>query len=160
MKTELFDKIIEFLKKKNIDYELTIHEPVYTSDQASEISGHVNEEGTKSLALSSEKYFIVVTVSGNERVNFRAIKKFLGVKKLGMCQEESLKTNLKTEIGGLAPFGYGSDIIILVSISLFNQNKVYFNPGRNDATIAVRGEIFKDIMTACGAKIINHNLEE
>lgn len=155
MNTELFDQIIEFLKNKHMDYDLAFHNPVYTSEQASKVSGHIDEEGTKSLALSSEKQLIVVTVSGNEHINFKGIKKFLGVKKLRMCQEETLKTNLNTEIGGLAPFGYGSDVILLVSNRLFTQIKVYFNAGRNDATIAVSGETFKNIMTICNAKILD-----
>jgi Ala-tRNA(Pro) deacylase len=154
MKTELFQTIIEYLNQNNIKFELFKHEPVYTSATASTVLGHTEKEGTKSLALKTEKGLVVVTVSGIERVDFKVLKQLLDVKKIEMCDTDIINKDLGTEVGGLAPFGYQNQIQIVVSHTLFNQNSVYFNPGRNDATIRVGGKVFKTITLDHGAKVI------
>ncbi len=155
MNTVLYKKIIEYLNSKKIDYSLTEHEPVYTSDQAAHISQHPPEEGAKSLALNAGERIGVVTVSGAERINFKGIQNALKTKKINMCNEEVIKKKLNTEIGGLAPFGYDKDVIIIVSKKLLTQKKVHINPGRNDATLMISGNDFNKIMADQKARIID-----
>lgn len=146
MKTALFQKIMSYLNQKDIEFKLFEHEPVFTSTIASNILGHKENEGTKSLALETEKGLIVITIAGDERVDFKRIKKLLDIKKIKMCNVETIEKNLSTEVGGLAPFGYEHHIQLLVSQLLFKQHNIYFNPGRNDATILISGESFKSVM--------------
>lgn len=154
MATGLFNRIIEYMDKNSIKYELSEHKSVYTSSEASKVSGHTENEGTKSLALDTEKGVVVVTVSGNERVDFNSIKRLFNLKKIEMCDAKKIADTLHTEIGGIAPFGYDKNIKIVVSNKLFENSKVYFNPGKNNATICVDGETFKKIMIKQGAQVI------
>ena len=53
-------------------------------------------------------------------------------------------SDLGTELGGVAPFRYKSDVRLLVSSSLFKQQYVYINAGRNDIIIRLNGSNFFD----------------
>ena len=154
MTTELFRRIITYLAERGFHYEVFEHAPVFTADVASQISDHSREEGTKSLALRGQRTIVVVTVAGNERVDFRQVATLLGEKKLSMANSELLSARLGSEVGGLAPFGYDSAVRLAVSESLFKASSVYFNPGRNDMTVRVSGSVFCEIMQAHNAVVI------
>ena len=155
MNTPLYTSIKRILDKESIEYEEAQHEPVYTSDMAGDVSGHANEEGTKSLVLElGTGGLAVVTVTGGDRVDFKLIKKVLREKKITMCQSGVLSGQLGTEIGGVAPFGYGANVKLVVSPKLFRQKNVYFNAGRNDVTIKVSGQDFQKAMALCGAIVL------
>lgn len=154
MSTRLAHRIMDYLTDRKFRFKLYEHEPVYTSSTASDVLQHPEFEGTKSLVLKTERGIAVVTVSGIERVNFKQIKRFLGVRSMAMADVDLVRKELETEIGGIAPFGYGDDITLIVSETLFDQRSVYFNPGRNDATVQVNGKDFEIIMLDQGAKII------
>src|SRR5947199_10448506 len=107
----LYECVLTCMKNCGVQFEETRHEPVFTSEVARRVSGHPEEQGTKSLVLqTSEGKLVVVTVCGDERIDFNRTKKLLGVKKVKMCDEELLPSRLGTELGGVAPFGYPPEI--------------------------------------------------
>jgi len=141
----LFDSIISYLESRGLPYEIFHHRPVFTSDGAAELSDHPAAEGTKSLALQSEHGLCVVTVCGDDRVDFAKLRAALGAKRIRMSNEQVLVQEFGTEIGGLAPFGYPPNVPTLIAKRLFTQPHVYFNPGRNDVTVRVVGDVFREI---------------
>jgi Ala-tRNA(Pro) deacylase len=153
--TPLFKKVMEILNGQKYPYEMTNHRPMLTSKQASEISGHDPALGTKSLALcGGSGKIIVATTAGNERLDFKAIKRLSGESRVELCPEEQIIGRLGTHIGGIAPFGYTDDIVLMVSKAILEAKQVYFNPGRNDVTICISNKVFRKIMERQNARII------
>jgi prolyl-tRNA editing enzyme YbaK/EbsC (Cys-tRNA(Pro) deacylase) len=156
MSTVLYTKVKEILDRERTNYEESLHQAVFTSGTASLLSGHADEEGTKSLVIElGSGALAVVTVTGADRIDFGAIKKLLGEKKAKMCSPDLLSQRLGTELGGVAPFGYDAEVKLLVSPKLFVQQAVYFNAGRNDVTVKVTGPDFQKIMASCGAHTLD-----
>ncbi|MEO1527073.1 MAG: YbaK/EbsC family protein [Planctomycetota bacterium] len=142
----LYDSVKRLLETESVDVQYLQHTSVFTSSSASEVCGHTPEEGTKSLIVEADGSLVVVTVSTDARIDFSALKKLLGTKKIRMAKGENLFSQLGTEPGGIAPFGYGSEIKICVSQKLFVQSKLYFNPGRNDVTAVISGGDFERVI--------------
>lgn len=153
--TLLFDSVIAMLSSTGEIFELIEHQPVFTSETASKLCDHPPEQGTKSLALFKKDRYVVATIAGDERFDFPLIAKLVGEKKLSMATEKSLVESLGTEVGGLAPFGYGPCVTLVVSERLFDGPVVYFNPGRNDRTIRMASSAFRRMMNAAGAIFLN-----
>lgn len=145
MATELFETIRRYLENSEYDFDIVEHDPVYTSEEARETLGHEPMEGTKSLVLDSESRLVVVTVPEPQDVDFDQISELTNTSGLEMCDPDVVEEELATEIGGIAPFGYGDDVITVVSSRLFGESTVYFNPGRNDVTAKVTGDVFERI---------------
>lgn len=143
---QLFETITRLISSKSIHVDFAEHAAVFTSKAASALCGHTDEEGTKSLVVVADAELAVVTVAANERVDFGAVKRLLGVRKVKMAANEDLFLRLGTENGGVAPFGYDESITIVVSASLFDQRQVHFNPGKNDVTATMAGSDFKTIV--------------
>ena len=85
MSTQLFENITTQLKQLNIEFDIFNHEPVFTSEAAREILGHLPAEGTKFLAIDTEPELAVLTPS--ERANFKLIKRLLSVKRAQLCND-------------------------------------------------------------------------
>jgi len=157
--TALYENVLKVLSKYRCEYDEFQHEPVYTSETASVVMDHPEEQGTKSLAMTPKKgtegAVVVVTVAGNERMDFKRAATAVDMKKLSMAPESTVSDVLGTEIGGLAPFGYESKgVRLVVSKTLLNQDLVYINPGKNDVTIRIKGGDFAKLMRAEGAVVL------
>jgi prolyl-tRNA editing enzyme YbaK/EbsC (Cys-tRNA(Pro) deacylase) len=143
----LYDNIIKILFEHKITYSNFIHCPVYTSEEARNLLGHELKEGTKSLVLKNKKNdLIIVTVSEDERINFKKIQQIVEEKKLQMAKPIELLEKFGISIGGVAPFGYNKQAKLIVSRTLFEQHHIYINPGKNDETIRLSGIDFKTMI--------------
>lgn len=153
---EVLSRIVRCLTKLNVQYEIISHAPVYTSNEASTVLHHPESEGTKSIALQTNQGLAVVTVSGIERVDFKQTQILLGVQKVRMCDPEVIASTLKTEIGGIAPFGHAPDVRLLISQTLLEQKNIYINPGVNNMTIQISGTDFEKVAMFFNCIIIPH----
>jgi len=149
-----YDRILEILKNSSAQYEIVSHQPVYTSEEASRTIGHEEREGTKSLVLQDGEFIVVVTVSGDEKIDFKKVARLLSRKKLKMTQEETMKEMLGVNSGGVAPFGYDTNFPLVISKKLLEMSWVYINPGKNDVTIKIKGDHFAEIMKKEKAMIL------
>ncbi len=138
-KTTMYNDVINLLSDFNINYDVFHHKPVLTTLEAENILQHLPEEGTKSLVLESSDIIFVVTVAGNERFNFKQIKAILKAKKIRMISVEKLRKTLGLEVGAVPPFGYQSNIKLLFSDTLLNQEFIYINPAKNNITFKIDG---------------------
>jgi len=133
-----YEQIIEFLTSNNIWYEETSHEPVFTSQQASEVrGGGVLEMGAKALIFGKEEVAMFV-LRGVDKVDSSKAKRLISVKDLSLAKPEKVKEVTGVEIGAVAPFGFLVGIKTFVDKSLLKGEYIYFNPGKHDKTIKIK----------------------
>jgi prolyl-tRNA editing enzyme YbaK/EbsC (Cys-tRNA(Pro) deacylase) len=143
--TDLYETIRSYLADATVGYRLVEHEPVQTSEEARNVLGHAPEEGTKSLALDADGTIVVATVPEPRTVPISSVAGTVGADTAQLCDPSVVESCLGTELGGVSPFGYGSDVRTLVDPALFEVPELYFNPGRNDVTAVVSGDGFRSI---------------
>jgi prolyl-tRNA editing enzyme YbaK/EbsC (Cys-tRNA(Pro) deacylase) len=76
-----------------------------------------------------------------------------------MCSPELLAEKLGAQLGGVAPFGYGADVRLIVSERLLGQERIFINPGRNDVTFEIAGRAFTRVMKELGAMTLKEHTE-
>ena len=133
-----YQKILDLLNQRNIEFEKLEHEPVYTSEQAAAVRGISIESGAKSLLFKTKVGFVLVVVPGNQRVDSKKLKKLLGVKDVRFATPEEVKEQMGCEIGSCYPFGNVAGLRTLVDNSLSRNEIISFNPGRHDTSIKMR----------------------
>jgi len=144
---DLYNHILFLLSESEIAFETLQHDPALTIEQVSSVLNYPLEQSTKTLALEGTSRMVVATVAAHERFNFKAIATVVGVKRLSMCKEQTLTENFGVERGGVAPFGFPPQIVLVVSASLFTAPHVYFSPGRRDLTLKLASDDFKRVMS-------------
>jgi aspartyl-tRNA synthetase len=134
----VFERIIEDLTKKKIEFAVTEHEAVKTSEEAAAIRGVSLSTGAKALVLYADDKPIMVVVAGNRKIDMKVFKTLYGVKDLRMATPEEVKTVTTVEIGAVPPFGHLFQIPLYLDSSLRSEPTIFFNPGLHTKTIGMK----------------------
>jgi Ala-tRNA(Pro) deacylase len=132
--------ILNILFESEIPYKLTVHEPVFSMEQAASVCNTFIKEGVKSLLIKTYKTksifdMTLVVWRGDRLVDQSLIAKTLNCKKAKMATPEEVKGFLGIEVGSLTSFGYTKNIPVIFDVSILENSKVFINPGKNTETI-------------------------
>ena len=137
--TDLYDT----LEKLNIEYEEISHSPVYTIEEAKQISRCIEGKGCKSLFLKRKNKYYLVLIEEDKRADLKQICRTLGVSQLSFAGAENLKEILGLEQGSVTPLGivndYENKVLLLIDKELKGE-KLLLHPNTNTKTISVSYE--------------------
>lgn len=133
-----YEKIIQFLREKGIEYEEFEHEPVYTSEQAAKVRGISAREGAKSLLLKVAGGFVLIILPGDMRMDSKKLKNLLGAKEVRFALPEEVKQVMSCAIGACYPFGNLIGIRTIADKTLLENENISFNPGVHNKTIKMK----------------------
>lgn len=144
------NKVLSFLDKNNINYEIYRHPAVYTVAQAQEYTGHLEAIHCKNLFLRNRKgntHYLFV-FEEKRQINLKEISELIGSTNLSFASKERLEKYLKVKPGSVSPFGLLNDtdrcVKIYLDKSLYHARYMTAHP--NDNTITIKLET-KDLMT-------------
>lgn len=151
---QLYKKIVSFLNKSGVNYELVSHPKVYTSDEAAKVREDMTlENGIKSLLIRTnnkeKKEFYLLVIPGNLKLNNSKVKKLLKVHSFSLANPEEVLAITSVEIGAVAPFSflYTKNVTMYQDDDAFgNVDLVAFNPGVHDKTIMMNKDDFFNII--------------
>ncbi len=145
--------IRNLLDRNEIPYELSEHEPVYTSEQAAEVRGVELKTGLKALVLKTrEGNFIIGLVKGDEKIDQKKLAKIVKTKRLRLASPREVLMITECEIGSVHPFGNLHGLPTYLDSSVLENNIVNFNAGLH--TISIQMKI-KDLI-----KVVNPIIKE
>lgn len=151
-------KIINFLDKFGISYDIIEHRKVYTAlDKAKTLRVKESMVG-KTVVLSYGSYRFLVLVSADSIINLdklaKVVSKKIGkdVKKISFASEKWIKENIKgMRQGATPPFGDIWNLPVFVEKSFLKNTKIIINSGIHTESIK---------MTPIAFKKVNNNLVE
>lgn len=135
-------EIYEYLKKRNIWYEITEHKAVYNMEELSEVELPYPEADAKNLFVRDDKKrnYYLITVQGSKRVNLKEFRRVNGTRPLSFASEEELKEYMNLLPGAVTPLGLLNDEthsihFFLDKAFLEGPGLVGVHPNDNTATI-------------------------
>jgi len=128
-------EIINLLEVSHASYQVICHEPVYTSEQAEAISGLSLSQGAKTIVLSAKDAFVIAVIPGDKKLDMKKVARCLGLKKVRFATEDEVEKVMRCKIGACYPFGSFINVRMIVDPSLAQEQKIAFNPGKNDQSI-------------------------
>ena len=137
-----FEEIKDFLDKHKIKYQVSEHEPVFTSEDAARVRGEDLKTGAKALVLKADKKFILVVVRGDKKIDMKKLKGILHVKNLALAKPEDVFSVTNCEIGSVHPFGNLARLEIYFDRSLLENKIINFNAGLHTMSIKMSCEDF------------------
>lgn len=142
-KTEIY----EFIKNKNIWYEITEHKAVFNMDELNEIEIPYKEYDAKNLFVRDDKKrnYYLITVKGNKRVDLKDFKNNNETRPLSFASEADLMSIMNLIPGSVTPLGLLNDkelrIIFYLDKDFLKDKKIIgVHPNDNTATIWLKVE--------------------
>ena len=150
-------KVINFLEKNKVKYEIIEHRTVYTAfDKTRTLKIKPNITG-KTLVLKTDRDLAVVLIPANKNLDKNKLKKIINiwrkrqdmkaVKKIDFASERLMKNKLKgIKMGAVPPFGSLFKLPTFINKSLLNQPKIILNSGHYNSSIKIKASLLKKLM--------------
>lgn len=146
-----YEAIVRLLDEAGVEYRTFEHEPVRTSEQAAAVRGTPLERGAKALVLECGDELIVAVISAAAKVDFKALKRALGMKRVQMASPQRVQAATGCAPGGVPPFGRMFGLRTLVDPSLLEQEWIDFNAGERTRSVEMRADDYRRLS---GAQVV------
>jgi Ala-tRNA(Pro) deacylase len=138
---EVVERVREALGSRNIRYELSVHEPVYTSEQAARVRGVSIRTGVKALVLKTyEHRFIVALVRADKKVDLEKVAELEGTRNVRLANPQEVFEVTGCEIGSVPPFGHLTNLKTYMDREILENDEVNFNCGLHTKSIKMKSQ--------------------
>jgi len=121
-------KVLNFLEKSKIKFEIIEHKKVFTAFDKSQTLKVPQKIVGKTLVLKADKKLILALIPANKKLDLRKLKKF--GKKIELAKESLIKKKLKgVKVGAVPPFGILWGLPTIVDSSFKKQKEIILNSG-------------------------------
>lgn len=135
-------EIYDYLKSKNIWYEITKHKAVYNMEELSEIDIPYKESDAKNLFVRDDKKknYYLITVKGDKRVDLKEFKIKNNTRPLSFASPNDLEEIINLKPGSVTPLGLLNDENLKVHFYIDKyfintSNIIGIHPNDNTATV-------------------------
>jgi Ala-tRNA(Pro) deacylase len=131
------NKIINFLKKSKIKYNILEHKKVFTAYDKSQTLKVPEKIVGKTLFAKFNNSLAIVLIGADKNLDFKKLKKILG-KEVKLASERLIKNKIKgVKLGAIPPFGNLWGIKTFADRSLKKEKKIILNSGDWNFSIEV-----------------------
>lgn len=153
-------EIYDFIKSRNIWYEVTEHEAVFNMEDLSKVEVLYPEYDAKNLFVRDDKKrnYYLITVKGNKRVDLKKFRTNNGTRPLSFASEQDLMNILNLIAGSVTPLGLLNDKELKVTFYLdkdFLKDKqiIGIHPNDNTATLWLKVTDLIDMIKEHGNQV-------
>ena len=151
------DEIYEYLRNKNIWFEITEHKAVYNMEELSEVNLPYPEADAKNLFVRDDKKrnYYLITVKGDKRVDLKAFRRKYETRPLSFASGDDLMKIMGLIPGAVTPLGILNDgehkvQFFLDEGFLSSHGLVGVHPNDNTATVWLKAEDLMSIVKEHG----------
>jgi Ala-tRNA(Pro) deacylase len=150
-------EIYDFIKSKNIWYEITEHDAVFNMDEVANIELPYPQRDGKNLFVRDDKKrnYYLITVKGNKRVDLKKFSKENQIRRLSFASGSDLKEILNLIPGSVTPLGLLNDeehkVIFYLDEDFFLDNQIIgVHPNENTATLWLKASDLVELIRVNG----------
>lgn len=135
------EEVYEYLKERDIDFEITNHKAVYNMEEVAEIEMPHPEADAKNIFVRDDKKknYYLITVCGDKRADLKKFRKEQETRPLTFASSSELEAVLGVIPGAVTPLGILNDNDLKVKFFLDKEFEkvglIGVHPNENTATI-------------------------
>jgi Ala-tRNA(Pro) deacylase len=151
--------LYERLRQLGIAWTTRAHRPVFTVEEAADVSATLPGGHTKNLFLKDKKGGLwLVVLEAHLRLDLKALARQLGAPRFSFAPAELLIATLGIAPGAVTPFALMNDpghtVQPVLDEAMLKRDPLNFHPLRNDRTTAVAPAGLLRFVAACGHRPI------
>ena len=129
-------KLLDFLDRSEVNYEVTEHKPTFTAQRMAAAEHEPGRFVAKPVVIKADDKYIMCVLSANDKVDLKALKGQLGVKSVGLAKEEEIgEIFTDCELGAEPPFGHLYDLPTIMETGMEKDDHIVFQAGTHDKSI-------------------------
>ena len=148
--TDLGERLTQWLREADVEFEIIEHAPVYTSEEAARVRGTRLEQGAKALVVRAEDRFVHCVLPAHLKADNAALRAIVGTRKLRFATRDELHRLTGCEPGAVPPFGNLFGLPVLLDEALCLNERVAFNAGSHSRSMTMR---CADLVRISGATV-------
>jgi Ala-tRNA(Pro) deacylase len=137
MAASIFVRVESLLKQHGVVFQITRHEPVYTSEEAARIRGTSLASGAKALIVKGEEGFVMFVVPADRKLDNHAVRRAKGWKKMRFASREEVLELSGLTHGSIPPFGSLFSLLTHCDQRLGENEIINFNAGDHGISVSM-----------------------
>ena len=138
------EDVYNFLKEKNISYEVDEHEAVYNMEELREVNLLYPEADAKNLFVRDDKKanYYLISVKGDKRVDLKEFKEKYNTRRLSFASSDDLFAIMNLTPGSVSPFGLLNDkdlkVTFYIDKEFLDMDMIGVHPNENTVTVWIK----------------------
>lgn len=129
---------IEALKNGTLEHRVVVTERASSAEESAAFQGLPVERLLKSIVVRrGENDYVFVLVPGDRQIDWRKLRRHLGVSRLSLPEREEAKRVTGYEPGAITPFGAATPLPVIVDASVGDGGTVTVGGGAHGVNIHV-----------------------
>jgi Ala-tRNA(Pro) deacylase len=136
--------LVSLLREEGVEYRLSHHDAVTTSEEAAAARGTDLRSGAKAMLVKRRSGFVLVVLAADRRVDWKALAPLVGGKGARFATDEELLETTGLSKGAVPPLGRLFGLRTIYDCSLLEVDSVNFNAGsRSDSITMARDDLIR-----------------
>ncbi|MFZ6035791.1 MAG: aminoacyl-tRNA deacylase [Patescibacteria group bacterium] len=135
-------KVISFLEKNGLPYEVVAHRTVYTAYDLAQTLKAKLQEIAKTLLVKVDREYFLVIVPAHYKLDVSKVKKLFRAKKVSIASEGEMKRKFKVKPGAMTAFGTVHTVGVVMDKALLKAQKVLFGAGSFTESVRMKVKDF------------------
>jgi Cys-tRNA(Pro)/Cys-tRNA(Cys) deacylase len=135
------------LEDRGVPFRIFEHSgEVHSLEQAAAERGQTPDQVMRSLLFRCETgEFVLVLAAGLRQVNWKTLRKYLGVRRVTMASTDEVFNVTGSPIGAVSPFGHPVSLRVIIDKRIFQLDEISTGSGMRGVGLILRSA---DLMTA------------
>ena len=139
-------RVIEFLDKSGVNYEVTEHKPAFTAQRMAAVEHEAGKYIAKPVIIKADGKYMMCVLSASYKIDLQALKGQLASKAVELAQEKEIGTIFPDcELGAEPPFGNLYNLPTIMEKALEPDEKILFQAGTHEKAIRMSMADYKKL---------------
>ena len=140
-------RVIEFLNKSAVRYEVSEHAPAFTAQQMAAVEHEQGKYVAKPVIIKADGKYLMCVLSACYKIDLGALKSQLGAKSVDLAEEKEIGNIFDDcELGAEPPFGNLYDLPVVMDKALEQDDHITFQAGTHDKAIRMSMEDYRKLV--------------
>lgn len=132
-------RVIEFLNKSKVKYQLTEHQSAFTAQNLAAAEHEPGKFVAKPVIVTADGKYLMCVLAAPYKIDIKTLKKQLGAKSVQLVEEQQIgKLFPDCALGAEPPFGNLYDLPTIMDKSLQDQDHIIFQAGSHEKAIRMK----------------------
>jgi Ala-tRNA(Pro) deacylase len=129
-------RVIDFLDKSGVKYEVTEHKPAFTAQHVAAVEHEPGKYVAKPVVVKADEKIVMCVLPACYKIDLKALKKQMKAKKVSLLTEEEMGQLFgDCELGAEPPFGNLYDLPTVIDKTIEDDDHILFQAGSHEKAI-------------------------